>query len=131
MSDSHYHPAPGLSPPSLVMIVDDESPIAEALALIIEDAGYHVLLASSGHMAIEQIDGGARPALVFTDLMMPRMDGVALIHALRAALGTETPPIIIMTAGDKTIASQALADETLSKPFTMRQVEALLRRYLP
>jgi len=131
MSDSHYHPALGLSPPALVMIVEDETPIAEALALIIEEAGHHVLVATNGQMAIEQIDAGARPVLIFTDLMMPQMGGGALIRVLRAALGAETPPIIIMTAGDKIIASQALADETLSKPFTIRQVEALLHRYLP
>lgn len=133
MSDLRKHPEPARGPgaPALVMIVEDETPIAEALALIIEDAGYHVLLASSGRMAIELIDAGAHPLLIFTDLMMPRMDGITLIRVLRAALGAAAPPIIIMTAGDKIIASQALADETLSKPFTIRQVEALLSRYLP
>jgi CheY-like chemotaxis protein len=130
MSHAHYHPAPGLDPPALVMIVEDETPIAEALSLIVEDAGYRVLVATNGRMAIEQIDAGARPMLIITDLMMPRMDGVALIRVLRANLGAEAPPNIITTAGDRTIASHALADATLPTPFTIRQVEALLHRYL-
>lgn len=128
--DSSEDNPPSIDQRAIVMIVEDEVPIAEALALIIEDAGYSVLLATSGRMAIEQVDAGARPTLVITDLMMPLMDGAALIRALRATLGAETPPIIIMTAGDRTIASQAQADVTLSKPFTIRQIEDLLRRYL-
>ena len=129
-TDTQPNQTPVPDPPALVMIVEDETPIAEALALIIEDAGYHVLIAAHGRMAMEQIIAGARPLLIITDLMMPQLDGVGLIDAVRSTLGAEAPPIVIMTAGDRTYASQAHADAILSKPFTLRQIEALLDHYL-
>jgi DNA-binding response OmpR family regulator len=115
---------------ALVMIVEDEIPIAEALALIVEDAGYAVILATSAHTALDHLDAGARPMLIITDLMMPRMDGADFIHAVRALLGHEAPPIILTTAGDHAIAALAQADALLYKPFSIRKVESLLHRYL-
>ena len=130
MSAPDHHHAHTSNQLALVMIVEDESPIAEALALIVEDAGYAVILAMSAHTALDQLDAGARPMLIITDLMMPRMDGADFIRAVRALLGQEAPPIILTTAGDYSIAAQAQPDALLYKPFSIRKVEALLRRYL-
>lgn len=112
-----------------MLIVEDEEPIAEALAFIIEDAGYAALAAPHGAaglaLALER-----RPALIITDLMMPRMGGRELIGALRAELESNTPPIIIMTAADTRYTRDAGADHVLKKPFEVEAVEALLHRFL-
>lgn len=124
------HPAPSQS--TLVLIAEDEEPIAEAIALIVEDAGYTSLVAAHGKQALE-LARQRRPALVITDLMMPLLDGAELIAALRAdaALdGHRPPPIILMTAAGLKRAYEADADAVLRKPFELDELEDLLFRYL-
>ena len=118
---------------ALVLIVDDEAPIAEALALIIEDAGYRAVTAYRGQEALE-LARELRPALVITDMMMPQFDGAALVSALRkeTLAEREKPPIIVaMTAGGLAHARSIEPDEVLQKPFSIEDVEKLLRRFLP
>lgn len=120
-------PAPGP-----VLIVEDEEPIAEALAMIVEDAGYATVVAAHGKAALERAHM-ERPSLVFTDLMMPHMNGHDLIAALReiaTAQGYAPPPIVVMTAASSLRAQAVGADALLRKPFNLSEVEALLLRFL-
>lgn len=117
----------------LVLIVDDEAPIAEALALMIEEAGYTPMTAFRGRTGLD-LAREHRPALIITDMMMPQLDGASLIAAVRAdaEAGRRPMPLIIaMTAGGLRYAETAGANAVLSKPFTIDEVEALLRRLLP
>jgi two-component system, OmpR family, response regulator VicR len=81
----------------LVLIVEDEEPIAQALAYVVVDAGYRTLIATDGKAALA-LELTHRPALIITDLMMPRMNGRDLIAALRATDDHATPPVVLMTA---------------------------------
>ena len=119
--------------PVVVLIVEDEEPIALALAYIVEDAGYIPIVASQGRQALE-LARAQHPALILTDLMMPQMSGKEFILALRREWqeqGWPLPPIILMTAASMRAALGVEADATLAKPFEIEQVEALLRTYLP
>jgi DNA-binding response OmpR family regulator len=111
-----------------VLIVEDEAPIAEALAYIIEDAGYAARIAVHGRAALVAIQE-RRPDLVFTDLMMPFMSGVELIATIRAS-GDTTLPIILMSAIARDEMRALGADAIIGKPFTVEAIEALLHRYL-
>ncbi|HZC77215.1 MAG TPA: response regulator, partial [Ktedonobacterales bacterium] len=71
-----------------------------------------------------------RPDLIITNLMMPQMSGKEFISALRAALDSATPPIILMTAAGRRYTDAAGTNALLSKPFDLSDVEALLERYL-
>ncbi|HEX6799730.1 MAG TPA: response regulator [Ktedonobacterales bacterium] len=116
----------------VVLIAEDERPIAEALAMIVTDAGYLPVLASHGKRALE-LARERPPAMVITDLMMPHMDGLALMRALRqeAELAGHRPPVIVLTtAAPFPRAEWSLADAYLRKPFNIDEVEALLHRYL-
>jgi CheY-like chemotaxis protein len=116
----------------LVLIVEDEEPIASVLAMIVEDAGYRQLTAMHGKEALG-LALAQHPALVLTDLMMPYLDGAELIVALHKALDDtkqKTPPIVLMTAAGILQAQSAGADALLRKPFNVDEVEALLQRYL-
>jgi CheY-like chemotaxis protein len=62
--------------------------------------------------------------------MMPQMSGKEFISALRAALDSATPPIILMTAAGRRYTDAAGANALLSKPFDLTDVETLLERYL-
>lgn len=122
------------SPPKVV-IAEDEEPIAQALAIIIEDYGLTPLVADHGKHALELVRLH-QPALVITDLMMPHMTGTQLIDAVRAeaaAANRMPPPIVLMSAANKQYMrdGDAGADATLLKPFDIRQVEELLRRFVP
>jgi len=111
----------------LVLVVDDEPRVRDAARLVLETAGYRVLTAADGAeaLAVFAMNAGS-VAAVLTDLMMPFMDGVALIRALR----TMAPilPIIASTGlGEKTqlAALKALGVETiLHKPY---RADTLLR----
>jgi CheY-like chemotaxis protein len=116
---------------ALVLIAEDEAAIAEALAMIVEEAGYRPLLAAHGRRALE-LARERCPALLITDLMMPQLDGAELIAALRAdtADGCAPIPVILTTAAPLPPAGQPAVDAYLRKPFTVAQVEALLHRFL-
>lgn len=112
-----------------VLIVEDEAPIAEALEFLVEDAGYTALVAHHGKAGLE-LALQRRPALIFSDLMMPQMGGREFIRALRAELNSSAPPVVLMTAADVSFAQDADADSILKKPFDIATVEALIRRLL-
>jgi CheY-like chemotaxis protein len=121
-----------VTPPVLVLIAEDEEPIAEVVATVVEDAGYTPLLAAHGREALE-LARAKQPALLITDLMMPYLSGAELIAALRsdAAAGGHAPlPVILITAAGPAQARAAGADAVLRKPFELLELDALLRRFL-
>jgi CheY-like chemotaxis protein len=118
--------------PDLVLIVEDEMPIAEALSEIITDAGYRVLIAGNGRVGLD-LARAEHPALIITDLMMPYLDGAGLIAALRAEAPTDDTariPVIVMTAAGRAYAERIPFDALLSKPFDILDVDRLLARFL-
>lgn len=120
------------APPALVLIAEDEAPIAQALGMIVADAGFLAVLAPHGKRALE-LARERPPALVITDLMMPQMNGLELMHALHddAEAADRTPPVIVLTtAAPFPRAEWSVADAYLRKPFNIEEVEALLHRYL-
>jgi CheY-like chemotaxis protein len=68
---------------AVILLVDDENLVREALAESLEARGYSVLQAQDGASALAVLDVGARVELLLTDLAMPGMDGRALIEAAR------------------------------------------------
>lgn len=108
-----------------VLIVDDDSPIAETLAMIIEDMGYSVVLAYNGR---EGLAAAMRvpPNLIITDLMMPQMTGAEMLAALRAT-HLNMPPILVLTAGERTYAQDVGATATIAKPFDVKVLESVVR----
>lgn len=114
-----------------VLIVEDEEPIAQALAFIIEDAGYRPVMAIHGKAALAVLQT-CEVRLIITDLMMPQMDGAQLIAALHAAAvpGQVLPPMVLMSAAGSRYLAATGADAVLPKPFDIADVEALLERFL-
>lgn len=130
MSAGENNGTPVLADPPIVLIAEDEEPIALALSYIVEDLGYLPLIATQGEEALE-LARSRHPVLIITDLMMPRMSGRDLIAALRQDV-SETPrtPIILMTAACPAFLTDIDADAVLPKPFEIAAVEALVQRFL-
>jgi DNA-binding response OmpR family regulator len=116
-----------------VLLVDDEESVQKLLTYPLEREGYRVVQARDGEEALrryreEPVD------LVVLDLMLPRLDGLAVCRRLREE--RSAVPIIMLTArgdeGDKVLGLELGADDYITKPFSIREfmsrVRALLRR---
>ena len=114
-------PAAGGRP--LVLVVDDDPDILDAVCDILEGEHYRVSRARHGQEALERV-AEERPAIVLLDLMMPVMDGVAFARALRARYTEDEIPIVVISAdGNPQRAAAVGARGFLAKPF---DIDALL-----
>lgn len=80
-----------------VLIVEDEPSISELVALILEDAGYVVAVVSDGETALMALNDASYD-LVVSDVMLPRLNGLELIEAMRANLALAAIPVVLMSA---------------------------------
>jgi two-component system, OmpR family, response regulator MprA len=114
-----------------VLIVDDERPVREALQRALGLEGYSVSLAADGLDALDRMAEEVPDAVVL-DVMMPRMDGLALTKALREA--GDMTPILMLTARDavqdRVEGLDVGADDYLVKPFALEELLARLRALL-
>jgi two-component system phosphate regulon response regulator PhoB len=123
---------------SRVLVVEDESAIAELISINLRHAGYEVTIAGSADQAQFEVDR-VLPDLVVLDWMLPGQSGLALAKRWRGAARTKDLPIIMLTAradeGDKISGLDAGADDYLTKPFStnelLARIRAVLRRKAP
>jgi DNA-binding response OmpR family regulator len=114
-----------------ILLVDDEPSITEHLGAFLERAGYIVRCASNGKQALEAV-GQSQPELVILDVLMPEMDGRAVLRSLRSQ-GNHTPVILLTQVGEASERAMALeegADDYLNKPFDPRELLARVRAVL-
>lgn len=103
-----------------ILVVEDLEQIRELLKVTLNFHGYAVETASNGLEALELIEN-EQPALIITDLLMPKMDGYAMIYRLRRNKDTRDIPIIVLSATyvsseDKEFALSLGAVRFLEKP---------------
>jgi DNA-binding response OmpR family regulator len=91
----------GRSGPLHVLLVEDDAELRDYLQRTLERNGWQVDAAADGQEALE-LFGRRRPDLAVVDLMLPGIDGITLIAAIRADLNGETLPILVVTAKDLT-----------------------------
>ncbi|HBX27497.1 MAG TPA: phosphate regulon transcriptional regulatory protein PhoB [Gammaproteobacteria bacterium] len=123
--------------PRTVLIVDDESSIREMLAIALEMAGFKTVQAENAASALKQI-ASRLPDLMIVDWMMPNVSGLELCRRLRRNPDTASIPLILLTArveeGSK-ITGLEVADDYITKPFSLRELvarlKAILRRTTP
>ena len=125
ISQARQHAAP------LVLVVDDDADILDAICDILQGEGYRVARARHGIEALEQIDQEL-PAMILLDLMMPVMDGLAFAQALRTRpQGRKVPIVVISADGNPQKAAAVGARGFLAKPFDidamLSQVAAMAR----
>jgi DNA-binding response OmpR family regulator len=122
-----------------VLIVEDVPDILKLLEATLTFKGYRVVSSVNGQEALEAIQR-ERPALVITDIMMPRLDGFGLVHRMRINPETREIPVIFLTATyvaleDKAFALNIGATRFIEKPVNFEQflgtVEELMTRGIP
>jgi DNA-binding NtrC family response regulator len=115
----------------LILIVEDDPRVGESIRLLLKKRGYETLLASNGKEALplfrqEMVD------LVITDLLMPKMDGIELLEAVKS-LKPETEVIVISAQGTIEKAVQAMklgAFDFIEKPINPRVISLVVERAL-
>ncbi|KTT23470.1 Hpt domain-containing protein [Pseudacidovorax intermedius] len=130
--------APGEgAPPSaaqvpLVLVVDDSITVRRVTQRLLQREGWRVALAADGLQALELLQR-ERPALVLSDIEMPRMDGFDLVRNIRADAQLAGLPVVMITsriAGKHREHAQHLGvDHYLGKPYGEDELLALVRRY--
>jgi len=103
-----------------LLIVEDVVNILDFLEVTLKFKGYEVLRARNGLEALEVI-ATTRPALIVTDILMPKMDGFSLVHRLRADPATRDIPVVFLSATyvapeDKAFAMHIGATRFIEKP---------------
>ena len=124
-----------IMPRQTVLVVDDESPIRDMLAISLDAAGYNVLQAENAQKA-HALVVDKYPDLVLLDWMMPGTSGLELLRRLKRDELTDHIPVILLTAraeeSNKISGLDSGADDYISKPFSPRElvarVKAVLRR---
>ena len=118
---------------STVLVVEDEEAIAELIAINLRHAGHEVLMAADAPQAQALVDR-ALPDVVLLDWMLPGSSGVQLSRRWRADPRTRELPIIMLTArsgeADKVAGLDAGADDYLTKPFSVQELQARIRAVL-
>ena len=121
-----------------ILVVDDDAKIVRLVRTYLERDGFSVVTAADGPGALDAIERH-RPALVVLDLMLPGLDGRAVIRAVRRDDEAAATPILIVSARGSTIDRIAGfedgADDYLPKPFSpaelVLRVKSILRRAAP
>jgi two-component system alkaline phosphatase synthesis response regulator PhoP len=121
-----------------ILIVEDEADIVDLIKYNLEKEGFRTAVVTDGEKALERIQASP-PALVVLDLLLPKLDGLAVCREMRSDPRTKAVPVLMLTARseemDKLAGFEAGADDYLTKPFSPRElvarVKALLRRQEP
>ena len=116
-----------------ILIVEDETALAEAVAHILRKAGHSADRVADGQSALDYIRAGAYD-LVLLDIMLPRLDGLSVLRQMRSE-GVQTPVLLLTartTVPNKVAGLNAGADDYLTKPFDpeelLARVGAMTRR---
>lgn len=113
-----------------ILVVDDDAKIVRLVRTYLEREGYRVVEASDGRSALAAIALEA-PALVVLDLMLPEVDGLAVIRAVRR---TDRTPIVVLSArgstGDRIAGLSEGADDYVAKPFSPAELVLRVQRVL-
>lgn len=113
-----------------ILIVDDEKTIVDMLVINLQKEGYNTLEANDGEEAV-RIALEQKPNLVLLDIMLPKMDGLAVCKRIRQSLDI---PILMISAKDeeidKILGLELGADDYITKPFSVRELMARVKANL-
>jgi two-component system phosphate regulon response regulator PhoB len=106
-----------------ILVIEDDSAIAEVLTYNLEREGYQVARASDGRDGMRQVRQN-KPDLVVLDLMLPGMDGIEICREIRADKETRHIAILMLTAkseeSDQLVGFHLGADDYVTKPFSLK-----------
>ena len=115
-----------------IMVIDDSSTIRRSAEIFLTQAGYRVVLAEDGFDALAKINDH-QPALVFCDILMPRLDGYQTCAIIKRSTRFAGVPVIMLSSKDglfdKARGRMVGSEAYLTKPFTKDQLLAAVERH--
>jgi signal transduction histidine kinase/CheY-like chemotaxis protein len=124
------HPVtkPGQKKPS-VLVIDDNQDVQDLLRRVLEKEGVDVTVASEGEVAL-QLAEHLKPILITLDVMMPGLDGWAVLTALKKnPLTLDIPVVVVSMVDNKPMAAALGAADYVTKPFDREKIIQILERY--
>ncbi|NOZ26629.1 MAG: response regulator [Chloroflexi bacterium] len=116
-----------------ILVIDDEPDLVHLVSIFLGAAGFEVIGADNGREGIEKIEQ-VSPDLVICDMVMPNMDGIETVKAIRANPRTRSLPVIMLSARGQTEdvnrALTAGANDYIIKPFRGAEIVEMVKRYL-
>src|ERR1051325_1532916 len=132
ISKDNCQPAEQLERRVSLLVVEDDENISSAISEYFSRAGYNVKTVEDGLMGVKSALDDPPDAVVL-DLMLPKMDGLAVCRELREKAANQLP-ILMLTAKDdvvdKVLGLEMGADDYITKPFSLRELEARIKSVL-
>jgi PAS domain S-box-containing protein len=115
-----------------VLIVDDDSALREIYADALRDEGLDIRVAANGQQALEELERGPRPDVIFLDLMMPVMDGATFrSEQQRRAELADIPVVLMSAAADAEQQARRMGCDFMRKPASLQMLTETVARYAP
>lgn len=115
-----------------IMVIDDSSTIRRSAEIFLGQAGYQVVLAADGFDALAKINDH-HPALIFCDILMPRLDGYQTCALIKKSSKFHATPVIMLSSKDglfdRARGAMVGSDEYLTKPFTKDSLLKTVREH--
>lgn len=115
-----------------ILIVEDTKQNLKLFRLIVESQGHQCLTAEDGEAGVAMARKEV-PDLIFMDIQMPKMDGIAALHLLRREVETKNIPMVALTSyamkGDRERFLADGFDEYIAKPIMIGDLIAIIQRY--
>src|SRR3954466_318396 len=115
-----------------IMVIDDSSTIRRSAEIFLTQAGYQVVLAEDGFDALAKISDH-QPALIFCDILMPRLDGYQTCALIKKSAKFHSTPVIMLSSKDglfdRARGAMVGSNAYLTKPFTKDSLLKTVREY--
>lgn len=115
----------------MILLVEDEVVVALSVSMLLEDEGFAVTMAPNGKEGLARIRESP-PDLIVTDFMMPVLDGIAMIEAVKSDPASAGIPVVMMSAVPETMLRErgSRHDAYLPKPATDKEILRAVRQKL-
>ena len=125
------NPMDNVAPGCTVLVIDDESAVRDLVARSLAGNGVHTITAADGEEGL-RLARERHPCLIFLDVLMPKMDGWAVLTALKADRTVSDIPVVMLTLVHEGEMGIVLgASEYLTKPVDREQLQSVLEKYRP
>ena len=115
-----------------IMVIDDSSTIRRSAEIFLGQAGYQVILAEDGFDALAKMNDH-RPALIFCDILMPRLDGYQTCALIKKSAKFHSTPVIMLSSKDglfdRARGAMVGSNAYLTKPFTKDSLLKTVREH--
>lgn len=114
----------------LVLVAEDDFNVRLTLEIVLEDAGFELMLAADGEEALRAARAST-PDVILLDQIMPKLDGKQVLHALRQDEATRNVPVLVLSGMERGLPGDWPGAQFVGKPFSPEELVRRIRAVLP